>query len=564
MRILFLCSIIFLFVACNTTQEKKQQKEEITAYKKANGDRFYGGIFRMNETEYIDGFFPHYLIDPISRRVSSHIFEGLLKYDENTTELQPCIANYFQFDSTKNKYIFYLKHNIYFHDNSCFPQKKGRELVAEDIAFCFRLLQKKHKLNRGYEMFKNVFEQNDSLLGVKVINKYAVEFSLKEKNHHFLDLLTSSFAYIFPKEAYELYGNTIRLHPVGTGPFCLKETSDLNENLSVFLSRHNHYHEHDEFDNPLPYLDGIEISFLKEKDLIVKKFLNHELDYIHRIPKKEISIILDDSLKTSIYYDYVIQQLPELTTHYLGFNLSKKLLSDTLRKAFQYAINTKLVMKEVLPYDSLQKRSLVPDYFSKYPFDSLNLPTFNVDSAKKYLAKAGYPNGKKFPKISISLYTDGERNSIIANNLKKQFKENLNITIEVNPMPLGQHLETVLNKETHLFLGEWTYQNPKIENFFYSFYSNYRTFPNLTHYKNGRYDFYFKQALSTKSEKKKNFYLLKAEQNVIDNTGVIVLWHDKSFRLLQPKIRNFSTNSLQLHNLCNVYFQPPQTLKEVF
>ena len=74
--------LTILFWSC--TKSKITQKEHTTSYQKGKGNRFYGGIFRTNETEYVDGFFPHYIIDPISQRVSNHIFEGLVKYNPQT------------------------------------------------------------------------------------------------------------------------------------------------------------------------------------------------------------------------------------------------------------------------------------------------------------------------------------------------------------------------------------------------------------------------------------------------------------------------------------------------
>ncbi len=548
--------LILLLTACSSSQ-----KERIEESKKVTK---YNGIFRINEPEYINGLFPHYIIDPISRRVSSQIFEGLLKYNVNTLKVEPCLANYYNVNDSKTRYTFFIRHNVYFHDNECFPNHKGRELVAEDIAYCFRLLQQKSKLNRGYELFKNMFVQEDESMGIKAISKYKVEFNLKKPNDQFLDLVASSFGYIFPKEAYTLYNNTITIHPVGTGPFYLKNANDLNEGVKIFLTRNNHYHKHDKNNKPLPYLDGLEISFLKEKKLVIRMFKNHELDCIYRIPRREIKYILQDSTGTGPYNDFIIQRMPELTTHYLGFNHNKSLLNGTIRKAMQYAINSKELIENILPYDSTQNRSLTPSHFVSYPFDSLKFPIFNVDSAKKYLALAGYPNGKNFPKISISLYTDGERNAIIANNLKKQLQKNLNITIEINPMPLGQHLETVLNGEPYLFLAEWNYQSNKEEDFLHCFYSQYRGYPNLTQYQNPSFDIAFQQALNTRNKKRKKLYLAKAEQNVLDNIGVIVLWHDESFRILQPKVRNFSNNSIQFRDFTEVYFEPPKTLKEQF
>jgi peptide/nickel transport system substrate-binding protein len=63
---------------------------------------------------------------------------------------------------------------------------------------------------------------------------------------------------IVPKEAVEKYGAEFRRHPVGTGPFAFVAWK---EGQALVLKKNGHYFEQDEDGKPLPYLDGIKVSF---------------------------------------------------------------------------------------------------------------------------------------------------------------------------------------------------------------------------------------------------------------------------------------------------------------
>jgi hypothetical protein len=45
--------------------------------------------------------------------------------------------------------------------------------------------------------------------------------------------------------------------------------------------------------------------------------------------------------------------------------------------------------------------------------------TFDVAKAKEYMAKAGYPNGKGFPKITLEINSGGGRNEKLPKPFKK-------------------------------------------------------------------------------------------------------------------------------------------------
>ncbi len=54
----------------------------------------------------------------------------------------------------------------------------------------------------------------------------------------------------------------MRIKTVGTGPFRL---SDVEENISMILKRHDRYHGTDSLGNKLPFLEAVSVQFIKDK-----------------------------------------------------------------------------------------------------------------------------------------------------------------------------------------------------------------------------------------------------------------------------------------------------------
>ncbi|HEY6161582.1 MAG TPA: ABC transporter substrate-binding protein, partial [Bacteroidia bacterium] len=91
------------------------------------------------------------------------------------------------------------------------------------------------------------------------------------------------------------------------------------------------------------------------------------------------------------------------------------------------------------------------------------------------------------------------------------------------------------------------------------------SYPNIPRYKSEEYDKYFEagKAAQQKEEAYDNF--LKAEQVMINDAPIIVLWHDENLKLAQSYIRNFHFNPMNYRSFSEVYIKhdaAPETKKE--
>src|SRR5215831_13443449 len=131
-----------------------------------------------------------------------NVQEALVKVDRHG-KLVPSLAERWHTSDNKN-YTFFLKKGVRFHN--------GREMKAADVKYCFeRALnpETKHPYAKDYEAIGDIIVKDDS----------TVTFALKTVNANFLQNVARAGAATYPRETVD----TMKSHPVGTGPFRFEE-----------------------------------------------------------------------------------------------------------------------------------------------------------------------------------------------------------------------------------------------------------------------------------------------------------------------------------------------------
>ena len=579
---LLLGGSLTLIAACGGGPKEQNGNTELRA---AQGGRYYGGVFKLNESEFIKTLFPHNITDAVSTRIASQVYEGLFKFDPSDLSVKKSLAADYTVDSSGTLYTIKLKKDVYFHDDPCFEGGKGRLLTAQDVKYCFTLLCTQGPNNQGFGVFKDILKgateyynasaggktPSKEIEGIKVIDNNTIQLSLVKPSSIFLFNLARPFTFIFPKEAFEKYRLDMRTKAVGTGPFVLQ---NIDDDISIILKRNDRYHNVDEFGNKLPFLDAVDIRFIKDKKTELFEFKKGNFSMIYRLPTEYIIDILEDagSNENGEYSQYELQRKPEMATQFLAFQNTGEIFKNrNLRKAFSFAIVREKILEFVLNGEGYASgfHGITPPSFPNYPIDSIKGYNKNLDSAKYYLAKAGYPNGKGFPEIVLQLNSDGERKSNVAIEVQKQLKENLNVNVKLEIVPFAQLVEGIIGGKSNFYLSGYSADFPSPENFLSLFYGKdvptdpkAKSYPNFVRYKNAQFDKYFEEALTAKSVEEANKKFMKAEQVLMADAPIIVLWYDEGYRLVQSYVKNFPNNPMQIRDYAEVYIEKAKKVKE--
>ena len=536
-----------------------------------------GGVFRINEVQDFRNLFPLSVIEVTSHRIANQVYEGLVKFDQKTLNIKPAIARSWDINDDATQFTFHLRKGVKFQDDECFSGGDGREVTAEDVKYCFTkactaspdnllLWLLKDKIEGGAEYAQSTVEGNplpEGVKGFKVIDDSTFQVNLAYPFAGFLNLVAHAACWIYPKEAYEKYGVEMRAKAVGTGPFQIK---NIREGQACILQRNKNYWKKDKHGNPLPYLDAIKFSFLKEKKSELFEFRNGNLDMVYQLPLEMISEVVGDleNAKQGGNIPFNMQVTPSISIQYYGFQHQSEIFKNKdVRLAFNHAIDRESIVTYTLQGEGTPaKYGIVPPAIKDYEFDSIKGYTYDPELARKYLEKAGYANGKGFPKIPLQLNSGGSTNVQVAEVIQKMLKENLNIDIELNIMPWAQHLENAETGKADFMRLGWIADYPDPENFLNILYGAHvpaeigeKSAVNYVRYQSSTYDKLFQEALRTVDKKERYRLYRKAEQIALNDGAVIPLYYEESTRLLQTHVKNFPANAMEYRDFSEVYIE---------
>lgn len=565
-----------LLSSCGGDKNNHQSQE-------AKGGVFYGGVFRMNELEDFKNLYPLSIIDVISQRIANQVYEGMVKLNQADLSIIPALAYRWESNADASVWTFHLRKGVKFHDDACFADGKGREMNAGDVKFCFDKLCEASPNNNAYDItFKDrvkgaaeYFETSKSgkgaqggVDGIKALNDSTVEITLTSSFSGFLNILAHTGCYIYPKEALDKYGIDMRTKCVGTGPFQVKT---IKEGETVILEKNPGYWAIDEFGNRLPYLDAIKFTFIKEKKAEMLEFQRGNLDMVYRIPiemYKEIMGSYDNAKARQ--NDFEIQNVPALSTQFYGMLATGTIFNKKeVRLAFNYAIDRNKIVDYILQGEGeAGLYGAVPpvDAFKKAGFDFTALKGYNLDvnKAREYMKQAGYPEGKGFPKVVLTINAAGnERNGQIAETIQTMLKDNLGVDVSINVMPFAEQIDAYQSGKLDFFRTSWIADYPDPETFLTLFYSKHvpanaseKSFINTCRFSNKRFDSLFVAAMREPDLSKRMGLYQQADQILIDEGAFMPIFYDENDRLVQKNVRNYPANAMEYRDLTRVYIVP--------
>lgn len=523
----------FLFIICLSYQSCKRGKIDETK-----------SIFRYNVGDGITSLDPAFArsIDNIS--AVNQIFNGLVQTDHEL-KIKPCIAKSWEQLDSGRVYRFYLRTDVFFHEHQLFGQSKTRKLTASDVAYSFNRLIDPSLISPGKWVMNEVDRLGENLLNITTINDSTLDIRLKRVFPPFLGILSMQYCSIVPKEAVEYFGNNFRANPIGTGPFTFKYWK---ENTKLIYLKNRHYFEKDENGEKLPYLDAVAISFIKDQEVTFLKFLKKEIDYLTGLKGSYKDELLDSKGKLKPKYKETVSftTSPYLNTEYLGFvvDTNQFVVPKAVRKAINYGFDR----EKMLTY--LRNGIGEPAHGGFIP---KGLPSFNEnfigytyqpDSVKRWLERAGYPNGKNLP--TISLTTTAQYLDICEYLQSTLSSFGIRLKVEVNQAATSNEL--IANTKVPFFRKSWVADYPDAENYLSLFKSeNFApSGPNYTHFKHEQFDEWYDMALAAETDTIRYLYYQKMDSLIIAEAPVVPLFYDQVVRFTQPTISQLGVNPMNL------------------
>ena len=380
-----------------------------------------------------NGFDPQQIEDRYSTGICENIFESFLTYDwlARPVKLVPqTVESVPEGEEGGTLYTFRIKPGILFADDPVFKGNK-RELVAKDMEYAVKRFR--DPANRspyswlfedkivGFDEFvdkmkkANKYEYDTPIEGIKVLDKYTISFKLRAPDFNFLYFFAMPLVVPVAREVIEGYPTDTRGHPVGTGPYVLKEWVRRSK---IVLERNPNYRGHTlstEFADPndpwdqaaikalagktLPLIDRIEVYPIEEEQPRFLAFMNVQHDYIEETPLAYVQELFANGKLSSAMQKRGVSRFPEMQPEitFDTFNMDDKFVGGY--KPENIAFRRALVHAHDRPSEiSIIRRGNAIPVMSPIPNGVVGFdPTFrtmeqeyNPEKAKALLDMYGY------------------------------------------------------------------------------------------------------------------------------------------------------------------------------
>lgn len=454
-------------------------------------------------------------LDPAKSKIGEEyilnhiIYSGLTRIDQSG-EVVPELAESWEASDDQKTWTFELRDDVNFHD--------GSEFNANDVKVSIeRILDPK---------VGSVARANFKLISdIKILDEDTIRFDLKIPYSGFAALLSTRAARIVPSGEVKELG----AHPIGTGPFKLKEYIPGDH---VTLVKNEDY-----FVGGMPKIDKLVFHIIPETASAITGLETGAIDIVWNVPAEELK-----GLKKNP--EVVVDSVPTSTWDGVIMNAAKAPFDDVLvRKAVQAAIDKAAMAKIATFGNATPTHTMIPPS-SPYYNDEIKIDGPNLAKAKKLLAKAGYSDG-----FDITIYVPIGRPSRVRVGLAvREMLRPVGINVQIQKVPWDKFITDIEGKAA--FYVDGFFARPTIDTSVYPFYHSTGSWnTQLWNYDNPAVDKVLDKARRAKSQEERIRLYKKFQKLVLEHpAGVIpyVKYHTDAYR---KNVKNFSASPMMWLNL---------------
>jgi peptide/nickel transport system substrate-binding protein len=508
-------------------------------------------VFHYNEDESVTTLDPAYVKSQSEIWIVSQIFNGLVDLNPQL-QVVPALSDHWEISEDKKIYTFHLRRDAQF----CFPDYGGkvthRRVNSHDVAFSLSRIADPKSASPGAWIFADKIDSNLSQVFVP-LNDTVFQIHLLRPVASLLSLLATNYGFIVPVEYKNTEKSVLARNPIGTGPFYLKRWE---EQIKLVLRKNDIYHEKDSAGISLPYLDAINVSFVKNKQTAFMQFLAGSYDFFNGLESSFKDELLTTDAQLKPKYNERLKTLitPFLNTEYIGCYLGDQpgqvnYLQDVhLRRALELSVDRKAIVRFFRNgLGTPGKYGFVPPQLN--PNQNSELTDSNTHSkqdAKVEFALSEYSKMKVKPVITLSTTADYLDMMVYLQEAWSRIGINIKVDIQTGGM-----LRQLRNEgKLMLFRGSWIADYPDAENYLACFYQKFLSpnGPNYTHFVDADFDALY-EAIESGGSKDRLDDIFRANLRLMSQVPVIPLYYDKSIRLMHPWVKglgNDVTNRLPL------------------
>jgi peptide/nickel transport system substrate-binding protein len=484
---------------------------------------------------------PAIITDGISSRITTQIYEPLVKYKGATTEVVPALAEKWQVSKDGTVWTFTLRKNVKFHD--------GTPFNAAAVVWNFERWrfsnhpqhENQAKAGRTFEYYGaqfGGFDDKSLITKVEAVNPNTVRITLKSPQGPFLANLAMFVFYMASPTAVEKYGTAFGKNPVGTGPFKFVEWKVGQE---VILEANKDYWDKAH----MPKVQRVIVRNIKDNSQRLAALKAGEIHGMEGLNPDDVKVVKADP-------NLQIILRPTNTTGYVAFNYKVKEFQDgRVRQAFAHAINKKGIVDALYGGTGMVATQFQPPPLWGYNKE-LKDYEYNPERARQLLKDAGFgaglkeitwDDGRKEPlqfwymPVSRPYYPNPkEIAEAIAADLAKA-----GITVQLQTTDWTVYLDKSRKGQLSMFMLGWTGDNGDPDNFVCYFFCAIGA-PRMGFYANQPLTDLLLEAQKMTDQRKRAGLYRKAEQMIHDDVARLFIAHNQPPLAFLKKVQGYVAN----------------------
>lgn len=539
------------------------------------------------------GLDPAVASDIASLSLLENLFDPMLHYDylarpvklqENTLEAMPRVEDH------GLTYVFKLRRGMYFTPDPAFKGAQ-REVTAEDYVYSLKRLYDPLLKSPWLFLFEGKiagdeiltkpasgqFSYDTAVAGLRAVDRYTLRIHLRAPDPNFLFYLAMPATGVVAREVVEAYPGQAGNHPVGSGPFLIKEWRRSDRIILVAnpTFRATVFHAGAQVDpadralaaglegRRLPRVDTIDIRIVDEFQARVLGFFNGEFDYLEQVPESMAGMVLaNGALKPELARQGIaLHRFPVLQTYYMWMNMDDPVIGGygkdkvALRRAI------------ALSYDGAQdiallKRGLALPAQSPLPPNVLGYDpayrspvAYDPALARALLDRFGYrqradgyrslPDGKP---LTLTMYSELTAAARLRDELWRQNLKAIGLRLVFKNDKKTEIIKASRLGKVAMYETNWVADFPDGDNFFQLLYGPNSGRANYAHFNLPAYNTLYEQARLLPDSPERSALYHDMAQLIHAYTPWVLLSHPISADLTQPWLKNYKRHPVEFTN----------------
>jgi len=473
-----------------------------------------------------------------SHRAAYGLYDMLLRFKDESTEVEPGLAESWDVSEDGLEYTLSLRKGIKFHD--------GTDFNAEAVKFNLeRQIDPNHPYHDTGEFPYAEFTWG-MVQSVEVVDEYTVKFILKDRFAPFLNHLAMHPAAMASPAAIQKYGRDFSINPVGTGPF---KFVSWTPGVEVVLEKNPDYWRGD------VTIDRVIYRPIIEDQSRLTELEAGSINFMVNVPPDDLERLRQDPRFTLV-------EQPGMHTWWVAFNHTRPPFDDVrVRQAMNYAVNKQAIIDNILQGTGVLAVNPLPPVVWSYT-DDVQRYDYDPEKAKQLLTEAGYPDGFScvfwLPESGSGMQQPVTMGTAIQADLSA-----VGIDCEIQTFEWGTYLEKVIvppeEAEFDLMEMSWIGDNGDPDNHLYILLSGEQWPPNgynMGFYQNDEVDALLAEARVTLDRAKRTELYQEAQKLIAEDPPWIMVDHETQIVVMDAKIKNFKLHPTGPFRFDEVWIEP--------